>query len=79
MMGGDVAVASEEGKGSVFTVKLPGGPAPIAVLGAIAVPCSNSILVIDGDATARELVEEQLAAEGFDVVAAACGLPNCLS
>ena len=27
MMGGDVTVASEPGKGSVFTVRLPGGPA----------------------------------------------------
>jgi signal transduction histidine kinase len=26
MMGGDVTVASEAGKGSVFTVRLPGGP-----------------------------------------------------
>jgi adenylate cyclase len=26
MMGGDVSVASEPGKGSVFTVRLPGGP-----------------------------------------------------
>jgi hypothetical protein len=25
MMGGDVAVAGEPGKGSVFTVRLPGG------------------------------------------------------
>jgi hypothetical protein len=25
MMGGDVTVASEAGKGSVFTVRLPGG------------------------------------------------------
>jgi len=28
MMGGDVTVASEAGKGSVFTVRLPGGTAP---------------------------------------------------
>jgi hypothetical protein len=27
MMGGDVTVASEPGKGSVFTVRLPGGAA----------------------------------------------------
>ena len=26
MMGGDVTVTSEPGKGSVFTVRLPGGP-----------------------------------------------------
>ena len=28
MMGGDVTVASEPGKGSVFTVRLPGGATP---------------------------------------------------
>jgi signal transduction histidine kinase len=28
MMGGDVTVASEPGKGSVFTVRLPGGAEP---------------------------------------------------
>jgi signal transduction histidine kinase len=28
MMGGDVTVTSEPGKGSVFTVRLPGDPAP---------------------------------------------------
>jgi signal transduction histidine kinase len=30
MMGGDVTVASEPGKGSVFTVRLPAGAAPLA-------------------------------------------------
>jgi signal transduction histidine kinase len=33
MMGGDVTVASEPGKGSVFTVRLPAGAAPLAKTG----------------------------------------------
>ena len=32
MMGGDVTVASEPGKGSVFTVRLPGGVAKEATV-----------------------------------------------
>jgi signal transduction histidine kinase/CheY-like chemotaxis protein len=77
MMGGDVAVTSEPGKGSVFTVRLPAGadqPAKTSIT-------SNSgrsarldcILVIDDDATARELLSEHLKAEGFSVVTAAGG------
>jgi signal transduction histidine kinase/CheY-like chemotaxis protein len=80
MMGGDVTVTSELGKGSIFTVQLPrfndhctqpvGEPDARAVLA----PHSNCILVIDDDATARELIRHQLEAEGFSVVTAAGGL-----
>jgi hypothetical protein len=46
MMGGDVTVASEPGKGSVFTVRLPGGGVP-------ARSSSEDIKPQAGDAGAR--------------------------
>ena len=57
MMGGDVMVKSEPGKGSVFTVRLPGsadGPAmsPAGSNGSRRTS-TDCVLVIDDDATAR--------------------------
>jgi len=76
MMGGDVTVASEPGKGSVFTVRLPAGPDPVAkaATNGSRPPGNDCVLVVDDDATARELIAEQLKAEGFSVVTAAGGL-----
>ncbi|MFL5100043.1 MAG: response regulator, partial [Xanthobacteraceae bacterium] len=77
MMGGDVTVASEAGKGSTFTVRLPGPAEPAAggcKPGHEAPRRSDCILVIDDDPTARELISHHLEAEGFAVVTAAGGL-----
>jgi signal transduction histidine kinase/CheY-like chemotaxis protein len=76
MMGGDVTVTSEPGKGSVFTVRLPASAEPAAGRQASAgsAPRSDCVLVIDDDATARELIADQLKTEGIPVVTAAGGV-----
>jgi GAF domain-containing protein/DNA-binding response OmpR family regulator len=73
MMGGDVTVESESGKGSVFTVRLPAGGATSSSED-LRRHGGHCVLVIDDDATARELIAEHLKAEGFSVTAAAGGL-----
>jgi len=77
MMGGDVTVTSESGKGSVFTVRLPAGAASPATLSTGSdggrSPTADCVLVIDDDATARELIADHLKAEGFSVVTAPGG------
>jgi CheY-like chemotaxis protein len=78
MMGGDVTLTSEPGKGSVFAARLPAAadqPAkgPGGANGGR--PSSaDCVLVIDDDATARELIADQLKGEGFSVATAAGGL-----
>ena len=78
MMGGDVTVTSEPGKGSVFTARLPGSAESPAVSSigpnGSRRASTDCVLVIDDDATARELISDRLKAEGFSVVTAAGGL-----
>jgi signal transduction histidine kinase/CheY-like chemotaxis protein/HAMP domain-containing protein len=80
MMGGDVTVASESGKGSTFTVRLPAAPETTAVVSDLserapeqAVPVGDCVLVIDDDPTARELIANYLREGGLSVVTAAGG------
>jgi signal transduction histidine kinase/DNA-binding response OmpR family regulator len=78
MMGGDVSVTSESGKGSTFTIQLPAEviDAPKAEREARTATSPETaatgptVLVIDDDATARELMTRTLAREGFHVVCA---------
>jgi signal transduction histidine kinase/CheY-like chemotaxis protein len=75
MMGGDVSVTSELGKGSTFTIELPAiaskqGTTTITVAPAeVPAPDSSSgcVLVIDDDPAVHQLVADALAAEGFTI------------
>jgi CheY-like chemotaxis protein len=80
MMGGDVSVSSESGRGSTFFVHLPigGGSLPDVFANQTAetpIPETGRecVLVIDDDPTARELMAEYLVQAGFTVISAAGG------
>ena len=79
MMGGDVTVTSEAGKGSTFVVRLPAGADRPAEPAAShddeeeTRPKQDCVLVIDDDATSREIIANHLREAGFTVAVATGG------
>ena len=77
MMGGDLTVSSEPGKGSTFTATLPAAvqspstePGTSFVKKPTIESAGSTVLVIDDDPTARDLIERTLTKAGFGVLLA---------
>jgi CheY-like chemotaxis protein len=88
MLGGDITVESEVGEGSTFTIRVPAIlPGATPQVASETVPAASkaetadvpnattgrTVLVIDDDKEAREIIERILRKDGFDVVTASTG------
>jgi PAS domain S-box-containing protein len=78
MLGGDVSVTSEQGKGSTFTLRIPAvhrqmGPARIEAVAPAGQGDARVVLIIDDEESALDLASRSLTRLGFLVETAANG------
>ena len=85
MLGGQIEVTSESGKGSVFTIHIPADSSNPEELQPAAIESTRlasggngdtgqgKVLVIDDDPVVRELISRFLTKEGFQVICASAG------
>jgi len=80
MLGGDVTATSKLGEGSTFTVTLPTGPPAAEQVRPAAAPQfthdspeAPTVLIVDDDPAARDLLTANLKATGYRLVHAASG------